>query len=99
MISSEELNIIVNSYPDAEIIRIENDTMEKTREGRYTLHREDGDYTVTGLGWGHGHLFVITEEKGTIGVTYEHEVIGITEEIPEICDCNQMTLDAWGISV
>lgn len=99
MISADELNIIVNSYPEVPVIRIENDTMERVGETpRYILHREDGDYTVKGLGWGHGHLFVITEEKGTIGITYEHETIGEQEDDEQICECGQMTLDAWGVA-
>ena len=111
MISATELYGILDAYerrdPD---IRVANDLMRRNKDGTYDLYRGDGIYTVKGLGWGYGKLFVVTKEKGTTGIWYPHEAL--KDELAEDGDegeClnealneglnvalnGQVTLDRW----
>ena len=107
MITAKELERITSTYgvDGPEIIPIEGeDYMERIGRGRYILHRPDGDFHVKGIGWGHGHLFIFTAERGTTGISYPHEPIApkYTEDDQEGDDCEQAspqrTLDAWMVA-
>ena len=75
MITASQLRDIVAAFNgETETIPIKGDIMEKVAVGQYRLHRDGQEYHVKGIGWGHGHLFVVTEEKGTTGISYPHEI-------------------------
>lgn len=98
MITAAGLRAIIDAYPHVPSIAIEGDVMERrTDVPIYTLHRPDGDFTVKGLAWGHGHLFVVTEERGTTGIAYEHEALAeeYDEDDTPSCVPVQTTLEAW----
>lgn len=93
MISCANLDRITASYGEADIIPIEGeDAMVRTDGRRYILHRQDGDYNVTGLGWGHGILYIGTEERGAIGIRYAHAPIVEAAAVPAD---DRNSLDYW----
>lgn len=94
MITASQLQDIVDAFSNnTEFILIEGDLMERST-GRYLLHKDGEVYRVKGIAWGHGHLFIYTEEKGTTGISYEHEVIdcACTDDDEEE-GCRQMVLE------
>lgn len=108
MISAEELHRITSSYRvgGPEVIPIEGDDFMEFDGKNYILHRTDGDFTVTGIGWGYGILFIMTKELGRTGVQYEHEPIALKTVDDEDCepDCEEaedeepkvtISLDRW----
>lgn len=108
MISAEELHRITSSYRvgGPEVIPIEGDDFMEFDGKNYILHRTDGDFTVTGIGWGYGTLFIMTKELGRTGVMYEHEPIALKTVDDEDCepDCEEaedeepkviISLDRW----
>ena len=92
MISAEELHRITSSYRvnGPEIIPIEGEDFMEFDGRNYILHRKDGDFTVTGIVWGYGHLFIMTKERERTSIRYEHETIALKtvddEDIEPDCE-------------
>lgn len=77
ILSVKDINRITSDYPTADFIPInDTDYLSRTGSCQYTLYTADPDgaYKVKGLAWGHGDLFVYTEEYGTTGIIYPHEI-------------------------
>lgn len=98
MISAEELYRITSSYRvgGPKVIPIEGEDYMELDGMYYILHRKDRNFTVTGIAWGHGQLFITTKELGKTGINYEHESI----ELETVDDdgeegCRQMVLEEF----
>lgn len=114
MLSVEDVKRITNDYGKADIIPItDTDYLEKTAGWSYNLiwpsaFGKNVTFHVKGLSWGHGDLFVFTEEHGTTGIHYPHEIdpndLTYEDEDGNVYDepvpaYHQKTLLDWGVSL
>ena len=77
ILSVKDIKRITSDYPTADFIPInDTDYLSRAGNGQHILYTADPDgaYKVKGLAWGHGELFVYTEEYGTTGISYPHEI-------------------------
>ena len=74
--------------------------------GRYTMPYEGGIVHITGMCWGHGTLFLYTEEFGQTGVKFPYEIKHRQKYVddeddpqddePKTCELIQANLERWG---
>ena len=111
--NDEDVSRIVDAYTMEPVIVAPFGTMtgQSTPEGSkalysdYTMPYEGETLHILGLGWGHGMLFIHTEEYGTTGVRFPYEMTKpvVCDEDDGESDCQecvkkttQTNLEYWG---
>lgn len=113
-LDDKEVDRIVAAYTSEPVVETPFGKMtgQPTPEGSkiayadYTMRWNGETVHISGLGWGHGMLFIHTEEYGTTGIRIPYELTR-----PVVCDddddpdcqphvktATQTSLDAWGLS-
>jgi len=117
--NDEDVDRIVAAYTAEPVIETPFGTMtgQPTPEGSkiayagYTMPYAGDTVHILGLAWGHGTLFIHTEEHGTTGVKVPYELTRPVECARDADDdadddgcplhvktATQTSLDAWGLS-